>query len=1162
MKKHSQPRYVRLAVRLLVAAVLVVLFSFKLRAHFTDSYAPEQWSVNRYGGNGGPDWFDPEEVDLSSGTTGSGTMARAELTVRSPVSGTFSFSFDWYEFGANSNFGWLSNGVFTSLSANDLGRATFEVKAGDTVGFRVTGAKGGAADEYAVVYLYDFSGPGQQMPIPTIDSEPEDQLLCPNVADSSAYFWVEARYAAEYQWQFNGRDLPGETNPDLYIEAPSAANIGRYRVKVSNALGTVFSREASLDVPRPIVVVTQPASQKVCLGQPLNLCVGIVDPDHLNYQWYFNGVEIEDAVDACYVVESFHPSYAGVYKVLVYNECDETWSSEATVGLNALLEIEGQPHTQTRLPGETSTFTVVHSGSGPFNYQWRRNGELVAGGNQPTLTIPSVGPPDQGSYTVEVRDQCGSVTSEAAQLSIVEDLPRLSISLAPSNMVLVRLSGPAGRVYVLEATTNLLSEGNVWLPLSTNSYCHDQVELYLPRTAELTLYRARMLSELAHAPTAPENLTSVISPAGDAVMISWNDLSSDESSFIIERAARSEAFSIIAVLDAGTTTFTDSSAGADGCFRYRVRAMNCAGISLPSNAAQICRIPGPTDLQASTSVVDQESSVVLTWMDHSASESEFIVERAVSGGGFEVIGLVPSDTTTFLDESIEELCYSYRVSARNSAIESAHSNPVTVCIVYPPEVPGPLSISLTSLGNVRIEWADNSDDETGFEIERSSDGESFSMIATAPANSDVAARIVDSNILGGRTYSYRVRAVKGDLRSDYSDSSTVTIPPTVSYAPSNLSLRVTSLGNVEATWTDNSDDEDRFELYRAIDGEGFAFKENVPAQAGQGSRASAVDDSVNDGVTYRFMVRAIRGGRPTSFSDPATITVPSRAPGALSLRVTSRGNVEAEWTDNSGDEERFELWKSTDGTSFSLKENVTAADGKGNRTSAVDDTVSLGRTYWYKVRAIRGGGVTAFSNIDVIAVPHTVSGSPSALTLRITSNGNVEAEWTDNTDDEVRYELWRSADGVNFAIEENVPEHSGTGRTSAVDTTVGGGRTYWYKVRAIRSFGPTEFSNVASIAVPSRVPSDLVLRVTSSGNVEAKWTDNTSDEIRFELYRSSDGINFSLEENVPPANGIHTRTSAVDTTVQPGKKYWYKVRAIRSSGITGFSNTESISVPR
>jgi len=51
-----------------------------------------------------------------------------------------------------------------------------------------------------------------------------------------------------YQWQFNGVDLPGDTNPFIELDSVENQNEGVYRVVVSNGVGTVVSQGARLRI--------------------------------------------------------------------------------------------------------------------------------------------------------------------------------------------------------------------------------------------------------------------------------------------------------------------------------------------------------------------------------------------------------------------------------------------------------------------------------------------------------------------------------------------------------------------------------------------------------------------------------------------------------------------------------------------------------------------------------------------------------------------------------------------------------------------------------------------------------------------------------------------------------------------------------------------------
>ncbi len=90
-------------------------------------------------------------------------------------------------------------------------------------------------------------------------------------------------------------------------------------------------------------------------------------------------------------------------------------------------EIETQPESVGVEQGGNASFTVEASGAG-LTYQWfgpggealiDSDGE-IEGSTSQTLTVFNAEPGDAGDYTVVVTNRAGSVTSDAATLSIGE----------------------------------------------------------------------------------------------------------------------------------------------------------------------------------------------------------------------------------------------------------------------------------------------------------------------------------------------------------------------------------------------------------------------------------------------------------------------------------------------------------------------------------------------------------------------------------------------------------------------------------------------------------------------------------------------------------------------------------------------------------------------
>lgn len=77
---------------------------------------------------------------------------------------------------------------------------------------------------------------------------------------------------------------------------------------------------------------------------------------------------------------------------------------------------------------------------------------------------------------------------------------------------------------------------------------------------------------------------------------------------------------------------------------------------------------------------------------------------------------------------------------------------------------------------LHLSWSDNSDNEEGFEIERSTSATDFVHIAIVGAN---VSSFVDSSLATGETYCYRVRAFDAAIFSHFSNIGCATTPVAV-----------------------------------------------------------------------------------------------------------------------------------------------------------------------------------------------------------------------------------------------------------------------------------------------------------------------------------------------------------------------------------------------
>lgn len=104
------------------------------------------------------------------------------------------------------------------------------------------------------------------------------------------------------------------------------------------------------------------------------------------------------------------------------------WSSKAPKPnepldiVDAPPSITKQPTNQIVVEGDSATFSVSATGGAPLTYQWYKDGNAIQNANYSKYSILTTSTADAGSYTVQISNSLGSVTSTEATLSVVANL--------------------------------------------------------------------------------------------------------------------------------------------------------------------------------------------------------------------------------------------------------------------------------------------------------------------------------------------------------------------------------------------------------------------------------------------------------------------------------------------------------------------------------------------------------------------------------------------------------------------------------------------------------------------------------------------------------------------------------------------------------------------
>ena len=320
--------------------------------------------------------------------------------------------------------------------------------------------------------------------VPLVITQPADQSV---LAGSAATFSVSASGAAPLSYQWAGSpdaitftDIAGATSASYNTGATTLAQSGtRYRVRVSNSLGSVTSSAALLTVTAVVVapaITMQPADQTVTTPATATFNVTATGST-LSYQWQvssdggvtFGPVPGGPNATSLAVINTTLAQSGQRYRVVVSNSAGSVTSSSAllTVLLAPIAPaFTTQPVSQTILAGASVSFTVVATGTPAPTIQWRINavnlvngvqasgvcaGATVAGATSASLTLTAVPLGCSGAIFSAVASNGVNpdATSNGATLT-VNPLPMPpSITLQPVDVTVV---APATAIFTAAAS--------------------------------------------------------------------------------------------------------------------------------------------------------------------------------------------------------------------------------------------------------------------------------------------------------------------------------------------------------------------------------------------------------------------------------------------------------------------------------------------------------------------------------------------------------------------------------------------------------------------------------------------------------------------------------------------------------------------------------------
>ncbi len=344
------------------------------------------------------------------------TIGRAPESVTIAQGQQASFSVSLSNGSSPLTYQWLKNGAPITGATNSsysIARAT-TADAG-SFAVTITNAAGPVTSASATLTVTPAVAP-------TITTQPVAQTVGFN-SSFSLSVQVSGTSPFTYQWLKDGVAITGATSSSYFQSSATPANSGTYSVVVTNGAGNVTSNAAIITVNTAAVptISTQPVDRQVAAGLSTSFSVSVSSSGtgNLTFQWLKNGGPISGATSSSLSFNQLRDTDAGDYSVVITGAGGTVRSDTAR-----LIVLPPAPPTfsssnsgRSAALGDSASFSVSMNGSGPFTYQWMREGVPITGATSSSYSIARVTEADYASYYVVVANDGGVVVSTPARLT-------------------------------------------------------------------------------------------------------------------------------------------------------------------------------------------------------------------------------------------------------------------------------------------------------------------------------------------------------------------------------------------------------------------------------------------------------------------------------------------------------------------------------------------------------------------------------------------------------------------------------------------------------------------------------------------------------------------------------------------------------------------------
>ena len=577
-------------------------------------------------------------------------------------------------------------------------------------------------------------------------------------------------------------------------------------------------------------------------------------------------------------------------------------------------------------------------------------------------------------------------------------------------------------------------------------------------------------------------------------------------------------------------------------------------------------------------VMDRNANLIRAY-DAATLATELWDSGQKAGGGDNLGAVVKFAVPTVADGQVY-------VGTTNSLVAYGLNAPPTA-------VPGaPTNLTATALSGsaIQLAWQDATlppNMATGYTVEESTDGTTFTPVTTAPAG---ATQISIGGLALSTKYWFRIRGFNGVGNSAYSNVASATTTNQVAV----LDFSGGFVGSTNKLTYNGS---------ATINGSAAELTQTANFQAGSVFSTSPVDVTK---FSTEFTFQLTAGG---STADGFTFAIQGVGPTALGAAGGDLGyagigksvavkfdlyNNAGEGSDSTGlytngvdpfnvgsvdlsptgvdlhSGDLFRVDAGYDGTALTVTITDTLTGQHATTVYTIDIPGTVGGSAAYVGFTGGTGGLVAAQDIRTWTYSPAAVASPNApsgLGATPASATSVALNWTNNATTQTGFHLDRATDAgfTQNLITETLP-----GSPNAFTDTATGlapGLTFYYRLRAFNSAGDSANSNSAVVTIPLAPPKPTNQQVTAvtTTEIDITWQDNAGHATDgYHILRAVNHGTFTQVASLPPTSRTPpSNYDWADTNLTPGTYYEYHIVAYNVSGYNDFAgvNATTLTLP-